>query len=53
MEHVNGKIRTAFFKLKALYKARPHIEEGQRVLFMKPQCSLRSTIVVLYDLQML
>lgn len=32
VEHVNSKIRTAYFKLKILYKIRPHIREELRLL---------------------
>lgn len=31
-EHVSGKIKTAFYKLKTLYKIRPYIKEELRVL---------------------
>jgi hypothetical protein len=30
--HVNGKVKNAFFKLKTLYKIRPHLKEEIRLL---------------------
>lgn len=34
VEHVNGKIRTAFFKLKILYKIRPYLSTEMRQLLV-------------------